>query len=77
MRRMRHIYREKKRAEDEATPSSETGPTEARHVSRALNVSWLEESSKLSSRFFGPKKVIRQTPQPVSLKRRDYGVGGN
>ena len=46
MRRMRHIYREKKRAEDEATPSSETGPTEARHVSRALNVSWLEESSK-------------------------------
>ena len=46
MREMRHIYREKKRAEDKVTPLSETGPTEARHVYRALNVSRLEESSK-------------------------------
>ena len=46
MREMRHIYREKKYAKDEATPLSETGPTEARHLYRVLNVSWLEESSK-------------------------------
>ena len=43
---MRHIYREKKCAKDEATPSSETGPMGARHVSSALNVLRLEESSK-------------------------------
>ena len=46
MRRIRHIDREKKRTEDETTPSSETGPTEAQHVSKALNVSRLEESPK-------------------------------
>ena len=46
--------------EDEATPSSETGPTEARHVSWALNVSRLEKSLKWSSRCSGPKKVIWQ-----------------
>ena len=46
MRRMRHMYREKKCVEDEATPSSQTGPTRAQHMSRALNVLRLEESSK-------------------------------
>ena len=46
MWRKHHIYREKKCAEDEATPSSESGPTRARHVSRALNELRLEESSK-------------------------------
>ena len=46
MRKIRHIYREKKRTEDEATPSSETGPTEADICIGHLNVSRLEESSK-------------------------------
>ena len=60
MRKMCYIYRKEKHMEDEATPSSETGPTEARHVSWALNVSQLKESPKWSSCFFGPKKVIWQ-----------------
>ena len=46
MKRMRHIYIEKKYVEDEATPSSKTEPTRTRHVSRTLNVLWLEESPK-------------------------------
>ena len=46
MRRMHHIYRKKKHVEDEATPSSETGPMGTQHVSSALNVLRLEESSK-------------------------------
>ena len=46
MRKMCYIYRKEKRAEDEVTPSSETGPTEDQHVSWALNVSQLEESPK-------------------------------
>ena len=46
MRKMRYIYRKEKHAEDEATPSSETEPTETRHVSWALNVSRLNEFPK-------------------------------
>ena len=37
IRMMRHIYREKKGVEGEATPSSKAEPTRARYVSRALN----------------------------------------
>ena len=44
MRKEHYIYRKEKRAEDKATPSSEMGPTEARHVSWALNVSRTEGS---------------------------------
>ena len=43
MRKEHHIYRKEKRAKDEATPSSETGPMEGRHVSWALNASWIKE----------------------------------
>ena len=32
MRKEHYIYRKEKRAEDEATPSPETGPTNGRHV---------------------------------------------
>ena len=46
MRKDRYIYRKEKREEDESTPLSETGPTEARHVSWALNVSQIKESPK-------------------------------
>ena len=46
MRKMRYIYRKEKRAEDKTTPSSEMGPTEARHMSWALNVSRLKEFPK-------------------------------
>ena len=46
MRKMRYIYRKEKHAEDKATPSSETEPTETRHVSWALNVSRLKEFPK-------------------------------
>ena len=41
-----YIYRKEKRAEDEVTPSSETGPTADRHVSWALNASWIKELPK-------------------------------
>ena len=46
MRKMRYIYRKEKRAEDEATLSSETGPTEDRLVFWALNASRIEELAK-------------------------------
>ena len=38
-----YIYRKEKCAEDEATPLSETGPTEGQHVFWALNASQDEE----------------------------------
>ena len=46
MRKEHYIYRKEKSAEDEATPSSETGPTTDRHMSWALNASWIEELPK-------------------------------
>ena len=46
MRKMCYIYRKEKHMEDEATPSSETGPTEDRHVFWALNASRIEELTK-------------------------------
>ena len=58
---MPYIEREKC-AEDEAMHSSEMGLTGARHVSSALNVLRLEGSSKKSSCFSGPKRVVSQTP---------------
>ena len=46
IRKELYIYRKKKRAEDEVMLSSETRPTEDRHVFWALNASRIEELTK-------------------------------
>ena len=46
IRKERYIYRKKKRTEDEVMLSSETRPTEDRHVFWALNASRIEELTK-------------------------------
>ena len=43
MRNEHCIYRREKRTEDEAMPSSGTGPTSGRHVFGAINASQDEE----------------------------------
>ena len=55
MRKDRYIYRKEKRAEDESMPLSETGPTEARHVSWALNVSQIKDPPNDHPTSLGPK----------------------
>ena len=56
IRKEHYIYRKEKCAEDEAMPSSETGPMEGRHVFWALNASPVEELTNDFLASLGPKK---------------------
>ena len=56
MRKEHYIYRKEKRVEDEATPPSETGSMEGRHVFWALNASQDEELTDDFPASLDPKK---------------------
>ena len=56
MRKAHYIYMKEKRVEDEATPSSETGPIEGGHVFWALNTSRDKELADNFLASLDPKK---------------------
>ena len=56
MRKEHYIYRKEKCEEDEATPSSETGPMNGQHVFQALNASQDEELIDDFPASLDPKK---------------------